>query len=98
MPYILLNAIPSHDLTLLKDVGIHIKFDKKGKFKYFYISLFDIKGIRYFILALENQSLFTVILIFSISDKDEDPHMILSKNKNNKNKNLNFFDGTVFQS
>jgi hypothetical protein len=83
-------------LTLFKDVGIHIKFDKKGKFKYFYISLFDIKGIRYFILALDNQPLFTVILIFSISDTDEDPHMILSKKT--KKQKFKFFDGTVFQS
>jgi|HubBroStandDraft_3_1064219.scaffolds.fasta_scaffold40378_1 hypothetical protein len=66
-------------MILLKDVGIHIKFHKKGKFKYFYVPLFDIKGFRYFILALDNQSLFTIIPILSISGKDEDPHMILSK-------------------
>jgi len=66
-------------ITFLKDIKNHIKTDKSGKFKYFYISYFQIKRIEDFILNLDDNSLYTVIPILSIFGKDEDPHLILSK-------------------
>ena len=75
----LIKRTSNTQITLLKDIKKHIKTDKSGKFKYFYIPYFQIKGIEEFILSLENNSLYTIIPVLSIFGKDEDPHLILSK-------------------
>lgn len=75
----LLKNTSNKAINLLKDVGRHVHFDKRGKFKYFYIPFFDIKGIEKFILNLEAESLYTVIPVLSFYGKNEDPHLILSE-------------------
>ena len=75
----LLEKTSNNNITFLKDVKPHILLNKRGKFKYFYIPHFEIKGIKDFISTLEDQSLYTVIPSISLYGKDEDPHLILSK-------------------
>jgi hypothetical protein len=63
---------------LLKDVRKDIIFDKRGKFKYFFIPFFNIKGLEEFISNLDDESLYTVIPVLSMYGRNEDPHIILS--------------------
>jgi len=75
----LLKSTSNTKIALLSDVKTDIKIDKRGKFNYFYIPFFNIKGIEMFILNLDNNSFYTVIPYFSKYGKVEDPHIILSK-------------------
>jgi hypothetical protein len=75
----LLEKTSKDNITFLKDVKPHIILNKRGKFKYFWIPYFEIKGIKDFLSTLEDQSLYTVIPSISLFGKDEDPHLILSK-------------------
>jgi hypothetical protein len=75
----LLKNTSNKSINLLKDVGRHVHFDKRGKFKYCYIPFFEIKGIRDFLISLEGDSLYTVIPVLSMYGKNEDPYMILSE-------------------
>jgi hypothetical protein len=75
----LIETTSTIQITLLRDVNKLIKTDKTGKFKFQYITCFEINKIRDFILNLDNRFIYTVIPVLSIYGKAEDPHIILSK-------------------
>lgn len=66
-------------ISFLKDVSINFKFDKKGKFYYYYIPISDHKYIYNYIHNLEKNSFYTMIPLISLNGLNEDPHLILSK-------------------
>jgi len=75
----IIKNISSNKITLLKDINSNILIDKRGKFQYFYIPNFEIRGVRDFISKIDENSIYTVIPIISRFAKDNDPHIILSK-------------------
>jgi hypothetical protein len=66
-------------MILLKDVNNLINIDKSGKFKYYYISCLEQRGIIDFIYKLDVDSFYIVIPMLSIFARDNDAHIILSK-------------------
>ena len=75
----LLKNTSKDKINLLNDVAKHIKFNKYGKFRYFYAPYSDIKYINNFIDSLEVSSIYTAIPLISYDGRDEKPHLILSK-------------------
>jgi hypothetical protein len=75
----LIKNTTSHHITFLSDINNLIKFDKRGKFKYFYIPYNNFKLIENFIYSLNINHIFTLIPLISIYGKEGDPHLVLSK-------------------
>lgn len=75
----LFNLISTKDITMLKDIDLRVDIDKRGKFKYYYITNMDIRSIFAFINRLHDNTIYTIIPLISISAIDNDPHIILSK-------------------
>jgi hypothetical protein len=75
----LIKNTSNTQISFLNDVHKNINIDKRGKFKYFYISCFEIKAIENFISNLDHNSLYTIIPMISLCGKAEEPHLILSK-------------------
>jgi hypothetical protein len=75
----ILKNISNKDITFIKDVSKLFKIDKTGEFKYFINYNFDIKGIKQFILTLDDKSIYTIIPFISINCKTDDPFLTLSK-------------------
>jgi predicted metallo-beta-lactamase superfamily hydrolase len=72
-----LKLISADRITLLKDINRAINIDKSDRSRYFMIPNFEIKLIKEFILTLDEESLYSIIPIISISARTSDPYITL---------------------
>jgi hypothetical protein len=75
----LLHLISTKEITLLKELDKLIHINKQGKFNYKNIPSFQLIHILNFINRLDDHSIYTIIPMVSMFDKDDDPYIVISK-------------------
>nr|YP_009715270.1 hypothetical protein [Russula subnigricans]QGK88076.1 hypothetical protein [Russula subnigricans] len=75
----LFELISTEEITYLKDLDGRISLNKDGKFNYHKISEINVNKTWSYLYELEDNSIYTLIPLFSSQDRSDDPYIILSK-------------------
>jgi hypothetical protein len=75
----LYNSLTVNKITFMKDLNDFFEISPKSKYKYFNLFRFEIKEISDFLYYLEDENIYIVIPMITVSKSLDDPVFILSR-------------------
>jgi hypothetical protein len=75
----MLELISTKSITYLRDLDMKIKINKDGKFYYSKFIEINNSNLREFLCNLEDNSIYTLIILYSKDDRTDEPYIVLTQ-------------------